>query len=203
MRKQPDETAEIERVLIACALQDVEIAGRLTARVEPVMFAAANRGRCWSALAHVVANGPGRLEMIDAVAAELDRQSDASALAALHDLTDLVPAVGNKNADYFAERVADAHKRRKWRRWIRTAAIIYSVAFVALLLLAFEARWDKDLRSVLGVPFTVTVMVAIVGGGLVFNYGEAEDKGRIILTGIMLSLLGLGLIPAVWFWWWR
>ena len=107
MRKQPDETAEIERVLIACALQDVEIAGRLTARVEPVMFAAPNRGRCWSTLAHVVANGPGRLAMIDAVAAELDRQSDASALAALHDLTDLVPAVGNKNADYFAERVAD------------------------------------------------------------------------------------------------
>ena len=44
MRKQPDETAEIERVLIACALQHVEMAGRLTARVEPVMFAAANRG---------------------------------------------------------------------------------------------------------------------------------------------------------------
>ena len=139
MRKQPDETAEIERVLIACALQHVEMAGRLTARVEPVMFAAANRGRCWSALAHVVANGPGRLAMIDAVAAELGRQSDASALAALHDLTDLVPTVGNKNAGYFAARVADAHKHRKRRRWIRTAAIIYSVAFVALLVLAFEA----------------------------------------------------------------
>ena len=67
------------------------------------------------------------------MAAELGRQSDASALAALHDLTDLVPTVGNKNAGYFAARVADAHKHRKRRRWIRTAAIIYSVAFVALL----------------------------------------------------------------------
>ena len=27
----------------------------------------------------------------------------------------------------------------------------------------------------LSVPFTVTVMGAIVGGGLVFNYGDAED----------------------------
>jgi hypothetical protein len=78
------------------------------------MFAAPKRERCWSALARVVANGPGPLAMIDAVAGELDGESDAP-LDALHGIADLMPAAANMNAAYFARLVVTPNRCRNAR----------------------------------------------------------------------------------------
>lgn len=100
-----------ERLLIACALQDLDTARLLLARVQAPMFADRALSRCWSAIARVVEPATGPVDMVDAVAAELHGESDAPGLVDLHELTGMVPSVAN--AAYYAGQVITAYVRRE------------------------------------------------------------------------------------------
>ena len=192
------EIANRERILIACALLDLEKARRLSARVVPSIFADPTHARCWAAVARVAVNGAGPLAMMGAVALELDR--DPPGLVALRDCADLMPRAANTNADYFGRLVTDAYTRRVWRRRIRNAAII---VYAPVLALTFAARWiDEDLRGVItAAPLTAAFIGMMVGGALLFAHGEAEERAPHILAGVGLLLAPLALGFLV-FWWW-
>ena len=100
-----------ERPLVACALQNLDTARLLLARVQAPMFADRALSRCWSAIARVVEPATGPVDMVDAVAAELDGESDVPGLVDLHELTGLVPSVAN--AAYYASQVIAAYVRRE------------------------------------------------------------------------------------------
>ena len=87
------------------------------------MFLSPERGRCWAALTLVVErNTPAPPPcLLAAVGAELDREGDAPGVSALRELAALLPRVANLNGPYVAHRVAEAYKRRVWRRRIRNA----------------------------------------------------------------------------------
>ena len=121
-RTAEDEHERIECILIAGALQNVDVAHRLTRAVLPGMFFDPNRARCWAAIARVATNGTGPLAMPDAVALELHH--DPTGLVALHDSARMMPEAKRMNVDYFGRLVTKASTRRIWRRRIRNGAIV-------------------------------------------------------------------------------
>ena len=106
-----------ETTLIACALRNLDAARRLTPRIHPLMFESPERGRVWVALARVAERHTATPHLIDAVAAEL--AADASGMAALRSVR--VHSAETLDGAYYAHRVADAYKRRVWRRRIPDA----------------------------------------------------------------------------------
>ena len=114
-RTLPGQTAEHERLLIACALQDVETARELLDVVQPPMIADAGLSRTWSTLRRVLQHATGPVDLVDAVAAELAGESgEAPTLVELHTLAAAVPAASN--ATYYAQRVREASARRRLER---------------------------------------------------------------------------------------
>ena len=67
----PDLTAEHERALLACALQNANTARELLALVQAPMIADAGLSRAWSALRRMLAAETGPVDLTAAVAAEL------------------------------------------------------------------------------------------------------------------------------------
>ena len=108
----PDQTAEHERLLLACALQNADTARELLRTVQAPMIADGRLARAWSALRRVLAAETGPVDLAGAVATELAGEGgDALSLVDLHDLTLEVPSAAN--AAYYAARVVDAHVRRE------------------------------------------------------------------------------------------
>ena len=107
----PDRTAEHERTLLACALQNTATARELLGMVQSPMFADPKLGRAWSALRRVVAaeDAPGSLP--EAVSGELAGEGgDAPSRVELHSLT--AEVLSTANATWYARRVLDAYVRR-------------------------------------------------------------------------------------------
>ena len=67
----PNQTAEYERALLACALQNADTARELLALVQAPMIADAGLSRAWSALRRVLAAETGPVYLTAAVAGEL------------------------------------------------------------------------------------------------------------------------------------
>ena len=108
----PDQTAEHERLLLACALQNADTARELLRTVQAPMIADGGLARAWSALRRVLAAEIGPVDMASAVAAELaGKGDDAPGLVDLHDLTLAVPSAAN--ATWYARQVVDAYVRRE------------------------------------------------------------------------------------------
>ena len=106
--------AEDERLLLACALQNVDTARELLALVQAPMIADAGLSRAWSALRRVVQHATGPVDLVDALARELGGDGgDAPSLVDLHSLP-VVPSVAN--ASYYAGKVREAHARRGLER---------------------------------------------------------------------------------------
>ena len=107
----PDLTAEHERALLACALQNADTARELLDLVQAPMIADAGLSRAWSALRRMLAAETGPVDLTAAVAAELAGEGgDAPGLVDLHDLTRAVPSAAN--AAWYAQQVVDAYVRR-------------------------------------------------------------------------------------------
>ena len=107
----PDQTAEHERLLLACALQSADTARELLALVQAPMLADARLARAWSALRRVMAAETGPVDLVAALDAELAGEGgDAPGLIDLHDLTRSVLSAAN--ATWYARRVVAAHVRR-------------------------------------------------------------------------------------------
>ena len=101
----PDQTAEHERLLLACALQNADTARELLRTVQAPMIADGRLARAWSALRRVLAAETGPVDLAGAVATELAGEGgDALSLVDLHDLTREVPSAAN--AAYYAARDA-------------------------------------------------------------------------------------------------
>ena len=109
----PEQTAEHERVLVACALVGgPDVARELLDRVQAPMITNARLSRAWSALRRVLETKDGPVDLVDAVSTELAGVAgDAPGLVDLHALTLEVPATAN--ASYYADRVIEAYVRRE------------------------------------------------------------------------------------------
>ena len=111
-----DQTAEHEKLLLACALiGGPDVARELLALVQPPMIADVRLARAWSALRRVLAAATGPVDLIDALAAELGGEADeAPSLVELHGLTAMVLSSANATW-YAAPRTLDAYVRRTAR----------------------------------------------------------------------------------------
>ena len=147
----PDQTAEHERLLLACALQNADTARELLRTVQAPMIADGRLARAWSALRRVLAAETGPVDLAGAVATELAGEGgDALSLVDLHDLTREVPSAAN--AAYYAARVVDAHVRREAAGMVSEADLERNRDRpTADLLAGVEAR-ARHLRELLAGP---------------------------------------------------
>ena len=110
----PDPTAEHERLLLACVLQNADTARELLRIVDPFMLADPGRARTWAALRRLLNAATGPVDLIDALAAELGGEAEAPGLVDLHQLKTAVPSAAN--GGYYADRVRAAYARRELER---------------------------------------------------------------------------------------
>ena len=113
-QQTPQQTAEHERLLIACALANADVARELLRSVRSFMFMAPADQRTWLALRRMLDAATGPVDLIEALAAELGGEEEASGLVDLHALAAEVPSAAN--ARYYAQRVVAAYARRELER---------------------------------------------------------------------------------------
>lgn len=101
--------ADHERTLLACALQDLDIAREAIRTVQAPMIADPKLARAWSALRRVLNATAGPVDLLDALAAELGGETAAPSLVELHEIHDETPSAANWS--YYAARVCEAYAR--------------------------------------------------------------------------------------------
>ena len=170
----PDQTAEHERLLLACALQNADTARELLRTVQAPMIADGRLARAWSALRRVLAAETGPVDLAGAVATELAGEGgDALSLVDLHDLTREVPSAAN--AAYYAARVVDAHVRREAAGMVSEADLERNRDRpTAALLAGVEAR-ARHLRELLAGPGAAAPVVVSAA-----EYADAPQPAPVV-----------------------
>ena len=74
--------------------------------------------------------------------------------------------------------------------------------YVPVLALTLAARWAEYLRDASRALLVPAWVLSMLAGGLLFNYGLVEERGRLMLAGIQLGLSPVALGFLVFWWRW-
>ena len=107
---------EHERMLLSCALRNIDIAREAIRTVQAPMIADPKLARVWSALRRVLGSATGPVDLLDAVATELGGEAEGFSVIELHEVKDATFSTANWS--YYAARVCEAYGRTEAERMI-------------------------------------------------------------------------------------